>query len=111
MTTPRRLSHVLIFTTDIERMIAFYAGAFGYRREDSGDAGFVMMRADAGADLALHQVPPHIAAMIDLQSPPRWRDDTAFKLCFEVQDLATQRRAVLDHGGQARDPWSWSGSD
>ena len=110
MTGPR-LSHVLIFTTDLERMARFYAGAFGLRRDDSGDANFVMMRSESGAEVALHQVPPHIAAEIALTSPPRWRDDTAFKVCFEVDDLAGQRQAILDHGGQAKAPWSWRGTD
>jgi predicted enzyme related to lactoylglutathione lyase len=105
------LTHVLIFTTDLDRVAAFYAGAFGYRREDTADEGVVMMRGAGGADLALHQVPPDIAAEIALTSPPRWRDDTALKLCFAVDDLGGARAAVLAHGGQAKEPWSWAGTD
>lgn len=104
---PPRLAHVFVFTSDLERMAAFYAGAMGLTREDSSDAGFVVMRASSGADVALHQVPPHILEQIDLQSPARWRDDTALKMSFQTDDLDAQRQAILDHGGQAKQPWSW----
>lgn len=105
-----RFSHAFVFTSDLERMIAFYAHALGLRREDGPDPGFVMMRGEGGADLALHQVPPHIAEELAITSPPQWRDDTALKLCFEVDDLEARRRTILEHGGQARAPWSWSGT-
>ena len=105
---PPRLAHVFVFTSDLERMAAFYAGAMGLTRENSSDAGFVIMRAANGADVALHQLPPHILAEIDLQSPARWRDDTALKMSFETDDLDAQRQVILDHGGQAKDPWSWA---
>ncbi|MBC8066914.1 MAG: VOC family protein [Deltaproteobacteria bacterium] len=104
---PPRLAHVFVFTAELERMAAFYAGAMGLTREDSSDAGFVVMRASSGADVALHQVPPHILEQIDLQSPARWRDDTALKMSFQTDDLDAQRQAILDHGGQAKQPWSW----
>ncbi|HVV82496.1 MAG TPA: VOC family protein [Kofleriaceae bacterium] len=105
-----RLTHVLLFVSDVEKVAAFYEAAFGYRREASADAGFGFLRAaGGGADLALHVLSaPHAPV---LASPPRWRSDTAMKLCFEVDDLAAARQAVLDAGGQARDPWSWDGSD
>lgn len=104
---PPRLAHVFVFTSDLERMAAFYAAAMGLTRQNSSAAGFVIMRASTGADVALHQVPPHILAQIDVQSPPRWRDDTALKMSFETDDLDAQRQAIVDHGGLAKDPWSW----
>ena len=106
-----RLAHAFVFTSDLERMAAFYGGALGLRRENTSDAGFVMMRAATGADVALHQLSAKIAASFTIGSPPQWRDDTALKICFETGDLAGQRRAILDHGGQAKDPWSWEGTD
>lgn len=100
-----------MFTCDLERVAAFYAAAMGMRREPSSDAGFVIMRASDGADVALHAVPDHVRAEIELQDPPRWREDTAYKLCFETDDLQAQRQAILDHGGQAKEPWSWDDKD
>lgn len=105
--TTSRLAHAFVFVCDLDRVAAFYAGAFGMRREDSSDAGFVIMRASAGTDIALHQVPPQLAAQIRISSPPHFRDDTAYKICFETDDLAAQRSAILAHGGQAKEPWSW----
>jgi hypothetical protein len=69
------------------------------------------LRGTGGADLALHQVPEHIAAEITIESPPRWRDDTTYKICFETDDLAALRGAIIEHGGQAKEPWSWEGTD
>jgi predicted enzyme related to lactoylglutathione lyase len=106
-----RLAHAFVFASDLERVAAFYAGAFAMRREPSSDAGFVIMRAASGADLAIHALPPAIAAQIDLADPPRWRDDTAYKICFETDDLAGQRALILKHGGQAKQPWSWEGAE
>ena len=109
--SPPRLAHVFVFTSDLERMAAFYAGALGLRREDGADAGFVIMRAASGADVALHQIPPHIAETITIASPPEWREDTALKFCFETDDLAALRAAIVAHGGQAKEPWSWGGTE
>ena len=106
---PPRLAHVFVFTSDLERMATFYAGAMGLTRENSSDPGFVIMRGPTGGDVALHQVPAQILAQIDLQTPARWRDDTALKMTFETDDLDGQRQAILDHGGQAKEPWSWEG--
>jgi predicted enzyme related to lactoylglutathione lyase len=106
-----RLAHAFVFASDLERVAAFYGRAFGMRREPSSDAGFVMMRAGAGADLAIHALSPAIVAQIELDDPPRWRDDTAYKICFETDDLAGQRALILKFGGQAKEPWSWEGTE
>jgi hypothetical protein len=50
---------------------------------------------------ALQQLPPHILEQIRLESPARWRDDTALKMTFETDDLDAKRRAILAHGGAA----------
>jgi predicted enzyme related to lactoylglutathione lyase len=106
-----RLAHAFVFAVDVERMVAFYQAAFGMRSEPSSDPGFVIMRGIAGgADLAVHGLPLPIAERITITSPPRWRDDTAYKICFETDDVVAQRQAILDHGGQAREPWAWEGT-
>lgn len=105
-----RLSHGFVFVKHLEPMIRFYEGAFGMTPERSSDAGFVRMQAAGGAGIALHTVPAAIAARIQLTSPPAWRDDTAYKLCFATDDLDGLRAAILAHGGQAKDPWAWEGT-
>ena len=107
-----RLAHAFVFVVDLERTAEFYAGAFGMRRENSSDGAFVIMRArTAGADVAIHRVPAQLAAQMPVDDPPRWRDDTAYKICFETDDVAALRSAILAHGGQAKQPWSWEGRE
>lgn len=110
MTDLARLAHVMIFAKHLEPMAAFYQRAFDMTREPSSDPGFMIMRTPSGAGIALHALPPRIADEIELTSPPRWRDDTAYKVCFEVADLDAQRKRITDHGGQVKEPWTWEGT-
>ena len=105
-----RLSHGFVFVLDLGRMIAFYRDAFGMTPRPSSDPGFVRMDAVDGAGIALHLLPPHVRQHVHVTEPPRWRDDTAYKLCFETDDLDALRRAILASGGQAREPWTWEGT-
>jgi len=103
-----RFSHALLFVADLERMIAFYSGVFALAHEaTAADDGFVFLRGRSGGDLALHRLPPHVLS--PLATPPAWREDCASKLCFAVDDLASARQRLLDHGGQAKEPWTWEG--
>jgi predicted enzyme related to lactoylglutathione lyase len=104
-----RIAHVLVYVSDLEAMATFYTTVFDLRREDSADAGFVMLRASTGADLALHRLPPQYDE--PLARPAAWREDTTLKVCIEVDDLPEQRLRILAHGGQAKEPWSWQGTD
>lgn len=109
--TAARLSHGFVFVKHLEPMIRFYEGAFGMTCRRSSDAGYVIMEApDGGADVALHTLPAPIAEQIHLSQPPRWRDDTCYKLCFATDDLEGLRAAILAHGGQAKEPWEWEGT-
>ena len=38
------------------------------------------------------------------------KNDTAYKLCFETDDLEATRAAVLAAGGLAKEPWVWEGT-
>jgi catechol 2,3-dioxygenase-like lactoylglutathione lyase family enzyme len=43
-TAPRRLGHVLLFTPDVERQIAFYAGALGLKLSDRSQSVIAFLR-------------------------------------------------------------------
>lgn len=101
-----RLAYVMVFTKAIEPMATFYENAFSLEREPSNAPGWLVLKSKTGAGIALHMLPPHIIDTIELTTPPRWRDDTAYKICFEVEDLDAQRQRVLDHGGHAKASWS-----
>ncbi len=47
---PRRLSHILRFTPDVERMIGFYARALGLRLSDRSGGAIAFMHAIHGSD-------------------------------------------------------------
>lgn len=96
-----------MFVKDVERMVRFYEGAFGMTAVGSSDSGFVRMISVGGAGVAIHALPPAIADQIHLSDPPRVRDDTAYKLCFQTDDLDALRAEIVAHGGQAEAPWSW----
>ena len=100
-----RLTHGFVFVQDLERVVSFYEGALGMTARRTSDEGYVMMEATEGASVALHRVPE--AYRSPLSVPPAWRDDTAYKLCIATDDLPGLRAAILAHGGQAKDPWSW----
>lgn len=107
------LSHAMLFVRDLEPMTAFYSTVFGLHPDPiaSGDPsdGLVFLRGGSGAALALHRVPPHVIG--DMAQPADWREDTAIKLCFAVDDLGAARQALLAAGGQAKDPWAWRDAD
>lgn len=101
-------SHALIFVSDMKKMIAFYTSTFAFTLEPSSDDGFVFLRGTRGGDLALHRLPPQV--MGELADPPVWREDSATKLCFAVENIDVARTQLLAAGGQARSPWSWEGT-
>lgn len=102
-----RLFHVMVFVKDLERMVEFYGKVFALGRRNTSDAGYVEMVAGEEVVVALHSLPADIASQITIESPPAWRDESATKMCFDAADLGAQRQAILDHGGQAKDPWAW----
>lgn len=101
---------MVVFAKDLDALASFYAGAFGLARRNTADDGYVEMVEDDRTVVALHALPPDIAAQIDVTTPPRWREDSALKMCFAAADLDARRDAVLEHGGQAKDPWDWEGT-
>ena len=47
---PRRLSHVLLFATDVPRMVAFYENALGLRLSDRSEDAIAFLHARHGSD-------------------------------------------------------------
>ncbi len=93
-----RLAHAFVHVRDLERTVAFYAAVFRMRRSNSPDTKLVKMRAESGADIVLQEVAQDLA----IASPN--------KLCFETDDVAALRQAILDHGGRAEEPYEWCGA-
>jgi catechol 2,3-dioxygenase-like lactoylglutathione lyase family enzyme len=92
------LRYPMIFAKDLDRMTAFYRDGLGLRlRPESVKPGWVEFDA-GGAGLALHAIPDHIAATIDITVPPAAREDSATKLVFQTADVAAARAHLIAHG-------------
>lgn len=103
-------AHGFVFAKHLDRMAEFYTQAFGWSVHATADSGFVFVGpAGSRPALALHALPPHVAEDIDVESPPKLRDETFYKLCFSTDDLEATRDAILTHGGRAQTPWEWGG--
>lgn len=82
-------------------MSAFYQAALGLALVSDAD-GLIRLGA-GGAELALHAIPPHVAAHIEIADPPAARSDSAIKLCFGVEDLEGTRAALIARGTPMRE--------
>src|SRR5690349_10978109 len=93
-----RLNRLIIFVKDLDRMAAFYSDtvrlkAISETRLDS------WVEFETGAvSFALHAIPPHLAAEIEITSPPRIREDNPVKVTFTVDDVASERRRLESLG-------------
>ncbi len=106
-----KLRQAMIFAKDMERMIAFYRDGLGLRLlPETRQDGWVEFDA-GGVLLALHAIPAHIAATIDIATPPRAREDTPIKLVFEAADIATARTHLIAHGAVMFEPRTSGGCD
>jgi catechol 2,3-dioxygenase-like lactoylglutathione lyase family enzyme len=99
-----KLAQVILFAKDVARMKRFYAGALGLRPLDE-PATDDWVRLDAGGCvLALHGIPPHVAAHVAVGDPPAAREDTPMKLAFHVDDVDAARASLVAAGATMREP-------
>jgi len=101
----------IIFAKDLKRMTAFYRDGLGLRvvTEDPA-SGWVELDA-GGVSLALHGIPPEIAATIDVTDPPRPRGDTPIKLVFRPPDPDAARARLTALGAVMSEPRPWGACD
>jgi catechol 2,3-dioxygenase-like lactoylglutathione lyase family enzyme len=106
-----QLRCAMIYAKDMTAMTAFYRDGLGLTPipERSSD-GWLEMDA-GGVTVALHAIPPHIAADIVIASPPVAREETPIKLIFEVPDLEAARAFLMAHGAQMMDIRPWGSCD
>lgn len=101
-----KLTMSMIFAKDVERMAAFYRDGVGLSVIPAESSeGWVVFDA-GGTRLALHAIPPAIAAGITIARPPKAREDTPIKLIFTADDLAAARARLAAHGATMFEPRS-----
>jgi catechol 2,3-dioxygenase-like lactoylglutathione lyase family enzyme len=104
-----RLNEVMIYVKDLPRMKSFYRDVLGIKPIESESDTYVAFNAGA-ARFALHTVPDHVAAEIEIIFPPSPRENNPIKLTFQVHDLASERQR-LEALGVAIVQRPWGSSD
>ena len=100
----------MIYVKDFPALAAFYIDVLRLKPIE-GTRSESWVEFDAGAvRLALHAIPAHIAAGIEIASPPQAREDTPIKLIFEVDDPDAERLR-LEALGVIVLPRPWGGLD
>ena len=91
-----KFARAIVFVKDLERMTAFYRDTLG----------LAVMREEPGwvelDGVALHAIPPAIAARITIDDPPRAREDTPIKLEFHTDEPGVARDGVDPEGNVYR---------
>ena len=81
-----RLYGAMLFVKDLRRMTAFYTDVMGLTpNDDTRQDDWIEFR---DSQFSLHAVPAAIAEGIQIDTPPRPREQTAAKLTFAVKDVA-----------------------
>lgn len=101
---------LVIYAKDLARMLAFYQRTLGLRLVEQ-DGSYALLQNDR-LQLVLQSIPAHIAAQIEIASPPEAREDTPMKLSFSVPSLAAARETASASGGSVKPAaaeWRWRG--
>jgi len=94
----------MLFVKDLNRMTSFYADVLGMKpNDDTRQDNWVEFK---DSQFSLHAIPASVAAGIQIESPPRPREQTAAKLTFEVQDVEATLTKIESMGlPLLRRPW------
>jgi len=101
----------MIFVKDMAKMTAFYSDGLGIslRVDESNEEWAVF---DVGNSLlALHAIPPDIAATISVASPVAERSHTPIKLVFETADIEATRARLIAQGALVKEMRPWGAFD
>ena len=105
MSGPARAG-LFIYAKDLERLASFYQTLLGMSRAQAAP-GLVVLRSP-DLQIIVNAMPAHIAAQVDISSPPVKRDNAAYKFFFTVPSLQQASQAASALGGEVL-PEQWSG--
>jgi len=101
-----RLKRAMIYVKDLDRMAAFYGAVLGLEPIAETRTDCWLEFEAAGFRMALHAIPAQIANQIEISCPPRPREDNPVKLCFEVDDVTSERVRLESLGvNVVQRPW------
>ncbi|MBB3228856.1 putative enzyme related to lactoylglutathione lyase [Luteibacter sp. Sphag1AF] len=87
----------VLYAKDVTSLKAFYEATAGCEAQHVEDDHVVLQAASF--QLVILRVSAEMAGQIDIEVPPRRRDNTPLKLVFFVESIAASRHAALAHGG------------
>ena len=87
----------VLYAKDLRRLVEFYS-AVACLDVQSVQEGFAVLSGESSR-LVIVRIPKHIAASIDISTPPERREDTPVKLVFSVEDIAIVRNRAAERGG------------
>ena len=86
-----------LYALDVPRVAAFYVAVAGLKATETEPAYIVLESSDF--ELSIIEVPPLLAAEIEISAPPVPREETPIKLAFFVPSIAEARGVAGSFGG------------
>lgn len=102
---------LVLFAKERKKVAQFYRQTLQLETIES-DASHDLLRG-RGIELVVHELAPRFARHIQIDTPPKPRDGTAFKPAFVVDDLARVATAARQTGGHLKalkSAWSIRGA-
>lgn len=92
---------LFLYAKDLGRLVAFYESTLGMSRLHVSDDMVVLQSQDV--QLIVHRIPAHIAADIEIASPPVPREESAMKFFFTIPSIDGIRPVAAGLGGTILD--------
>lgn len=97
---------LFIYAKDLARLAQFYQSLLGMTRAHE-TPDLVVLRSPE-LQITVNAMPAHVAAQVEISSPPAKRDGAAYKFFFTVPSLAAASQAASSLGGEVL-PEQWRG--
>jgi predicted enzyme related to lactoylglutathione lyase len=91
------LQSLCIFSKNVEQVSLFYQQALGLKVQASDKTHDLLVGPHH--EIVVHAISKAYAQSIEIESPPKRRDDVALKPTFVVDDLELVRTAAKANGG------------
>jgi predicted enzyme related to lactoylglutathione lyase len=91
------LQGLCIFAKNVKQVSLFYQQALGLKVQASDTTHDLLVGQDH--EVVVHAISKAYAQSIEIESPPKCRDDAAMKPTFVVDDLEVVRAAAKANGG------------
>lgn len=105
------MTSLVVYAKDKPRVAAFYQRALGLDTIESEPTHDLLH--GPGIEIVVHAIPDDLAASIEIERPPKLREDVAIKPVFTVASLDDVRAAATATGGAlkpAAAAWRYRGA-